>query len=108
MSNFDDEMTAMDAVIFKEFGDAGVYTYQHPTNGPQLIDTTVIVDEDVEPYQDGYAEHYRQVLIATIPNPQVPVSGKNSLNITAGKYTGIYSIVKVISINPSEVVVHIK
>jgi hypothetical protein len=108
MSAFDDEMTAMDAVIFDEFAAPAVYVYDKPGIGEQLVDTSVIVDESVEPYDDGYTEHYRQVLMATLPNPGVPLTGKNSLNISAGKYAGTYDIVKVISKNPSEVVVQIK
>ncbi len=108
MSAFDDEMTAMDAVIYNELGDPAVYTYRQTNEADQLFYPAVIVDEEVEPYDDGHAEHYRQVIIATMPNPGVPLTGKNSLTINAGQYAGSYDIVKVIRKTPSEVVVQIK
>ncbi len=108
MSVFDDEMTAMDAVIYEKLGDPAVYTYRQPNEADQLFYPSVIVDEEMEPYDDGHAEHYRQIMIATMPNPGVPLTGKNSLTISAGQYAGSYDVVKVISKTPSEVVVQIK
>ena len=108
MSVFDDEMTAMDAVIYNKLGDSAIYTYRQTNEVDQLFYPSVIVDEDVEPYDDGHTEHYRQVIIATMPNLGVPLTGKNSLVISTGQYTGSYDIVKVISKTPSEVTVQIK
>ena len=108
MSAFDAEMAAMDAAIYNELGDPAVYTYRQTGEPDQLFNPSVIVDEDVEPYDDGQNEHYRQVIIATLANPGVPLTGKNSLAISTGQYAGTYDIVKVISKTPSEVVVQIK